>query len=336
MSRIIYILMLLGMVSLTSCKHTKTASDSAVSLQQPCGPVFNADSAFMYCSRQCDFGPRAMNTKAHDDCRDWIAGEFRRHGMEVTLQQASLKGYDGTMLSSSNIIARFTPRGASADMPRLLLCAHYDTRPWADNDADDENHRKPVMGANDGASGVGVMLEVARLLSLADSARMAVDFVCFDAEDYGTPQWFEGESQVSDPWALGAQHWAIEYAAGRYPVKITCGILLDMVGGEGAKFYQEGMSMELAGDLTSRIWQAAETAGVGVFFPKSMGGYVTDDHVPVNNIAGIPCTDIIPYYKDCPQSSFGPTWHTVDDTMDHISRETLRAAGQAVIQFIYQ
>ena len=336
MSRIIYILMLLGMVSLTSCKHTKTASDSAVALQQPCGPVFNADSAFMYCSRQCDFGPRAMNTKAHDDCRDWIAGEFRRHGMEVTLQQASLKGYDGTMLSSSNIIARFTPRGASADMPRLLLCAHYDTRPWADNDADDENHRKPVMGANDGASGVGVMLEVARLLSLADSARMAVDFVCFDAEDYGTPQWFEGESQVSDPWALGAQHWAIEYAAGCYPVKITCGILLDMVGGEGAKFYQEGMSMELAGDLTSRVWQAAEAAGVGVFFPKSMGGYVTDDHVPVNNIAGIPCTDIIPYYKDCPQSSFGPTWHTVDDTMDHISRETLRAAGQAVIQFIYQ
>ena len=336
MSRIIYILMLLGMVSLTSCKHTKTASDSAVSLQQSCGPVFNADSAFMYCSRQCDFGPRAMNTKAHDDCRDWIAGEFRRHGMEVTLQQASLKGYDGTMLSSSNIIARFTPRGASADMPRLLLCAHYDTRPWADNDADDENHRKPVMGANDGASGVGVMLEVARLLSLADSARMAVDFVCFDAEDYGTPQWFEGESQVSDPWALGAQHWAIEYAAGRYPVKITCGILLDMVGGEGAKFYQEGMSMEFAGDLTSRVWQAAEAAGVGVFFPKSMGGYVTDDHVPVNNIAGIPCTDIIPYYKDCPQSSFGPTWHTVDDTMDHISRETLRAAGQAVIQFIYQ
>ena len=336
MSRIIYILMLLGMVSLTSCKHTKTASDSAVSLQQSCGPVFNADSAFMYCSRQCDFGPRAMNTKAHDDCRDWIAGEFRRHGMEVTLQQASLKGYDGTMLSSSNIIARFPPRGASADMPRLLLCAHYDTRPWADNDADDENHRKPVMGANDGASGVGVMLEVARLLSLADSARMAVDFVCFDAEDYGTPQWFEGESQVSDPWALGAQHWAIEYAAGRYPVKITCGILLDMVGGEGAKFYQEGMSMELAGDLTSRVWQAAEAAGVGVFFPKSMGGYVTDDHVPVNNIAGIPCTDIIPYYKDCPQSSFGPTWHTVDDTMDHISRETLRAAGQAVIQFIYQ
>ena len=335
MSRIIYILMLLGMVSLTSCKHTKTASDSAVALQQPCGPVFNADSAFMYCSRQCDFGPRAMNTKAHDDCRDWIAGEFRRHGMEVTLQQASLKGYDGTMLSSSNIIARFTPRGASADMPRLLLCAHYDTRPWADNDADDENHRKPVMGANDGASGVGVMLEVARLLSRADSARMAVDFVCFDAEDYGTPQWFEGESQVSDPWALGAQHWASEYAAGRYPVKIACGMLLDMVGGEGAKFYQEGMSMELAGDLTSRIWQAAEAAGVGVFFPKSMGGYVTDDHVPVNDIAGIPCTDIIPYYKDCPQSSFGPTWHTVDDTMDHISRKTLRAAGQAVIQFIY-
>ncbi|MGM9714041.1 MAG: M28 family peptidase [Prevotella sp.] len=335
MSRILYLLMLLCAMSLTSCKHTKTTTDNTATLQ-PCGPVFNADSAYAYCSRQCDFGPRTMNTKAHDDCRDWIASEFRRHGMEVAFQEASLKGYDGTMLSSTNIIARYTPQGAAPDMPRLLLCAHYDTRPWADNDPDEKNHKTPVMGANDGASGIAVMLEVARLLSQADTARMAVDFVCFDAEDYGTPQWFEGESQVSDPWALGAQHWASEYAAGRYPVKITCGILLDMVGGEGTKFYQEGMSVELAGDLTSRVWQAAEAAGVAAFFPKAMGGYVTDDHVPVNNIAGIPCVDIIPYYKDCPQSSFGLTWHTVSDTIDHISRETLRAAGQAVIQFIYQ
>ena len=336
MKHLTYFLLLL---LLCSCHNTKPAESVTAEPATAVGPLFMADSAYAYCQRQCDFGPRTMNSRAHDDCRDWIAAEFRRHGCDVTLQKAELKGYDGTMLKATNIIARYTPKAllpgdTTARPRRMLLCAHYDTRPWADNDADEKNHRTPVMGANDGASGVAVMLEVARLLSAADSAAVAVEFVCFDAEDYGTPQWHDGDSQVEDPWALGAQHWARQYAAeGR--TDIAYGILLDMVGGEGARFFKEGMSIELARELTDTVWKAAETAGYGTMFPTAAGGYVTDDHVPVNNVAHIPCTDIIPYYADCPQSSFGPTWHTVNDTMEHISKHTLLAVGQTVIQMIY-
>lgn len=312
----------------TGCKNTKTVETPTEPVA--IGPDFSADSAYVYCQQQCDFGPRTMNSDAHDRCRDWIMSEFKRHGCEVSLQQADLKGYDGTTLHSSNIIAQSSPsrgeRGGS-----LLICAHYDSRPWADNDPNPDNHHTPVLAANDGASGVGVMLEVARLLHAADSANVSVTFVCFDAEDYGTPQWYDGQSQVEDPWALGSQYWAANVTT----PKPSWGILLDMVGGEGAKFYQEGMSLDYARDYVNNVWAAAANAGYGSYFVNQQGGNITDDHIPVNQVAGIPCIDIIPYYPDCQQSSFGPTWHTVNDNMDHISRETLKAVGQTLIQIIY-
>lgn len=317
-------------ISLASCKSNKTVETISYAV----GPTFSADSAFVYCKQQCDFGPRTMNSEAHTFCRDWIKAEFERHGCSVEFQTADLKGYDGTILKSSNIIARTSPDDTTKK--RILLCAHYDSRPWADNDPDEKNHKTPVMAANDGASGIAVMLEVARLLQAADSANVAVDFVCFDAEDYGTPQWYEGESQIEDPWALGAQYWAKQFAEGKSTSKsYNFGILLDMVGGEGSKFYYEGMSLEMAKEYVQKVWSAASQAGYGSFFVCSSGGYITDDHIPVNKVAGIPCIDIIPYYPDCQQSSFGPTWHTINDTMDHISKETLQAVGQTIIQILY-
>lgn len=318
---------------LCACKGTSTVNIDNTSYAV--GPAFSADSAYVYCKQQCDFGPRTMNSEAHDACRDWIVKEFQRHGCTVELQKADLKGYDGTTLKSSNIIAHSASDSTASK--RILLCAHYDSRPWADNDPDEANHHTPVLAANDGASGIAVMLEVARLLQTADSANVAVDFVCFDAEDYGTPQWYEGDSQVEDPWALGAQYWAQQIANNQQPSTDTpsWGILLDMVGGEGAKFHYEGMSLELAKECVQHVWSAASQAGYGSFFVCSPGGYITDDHIPVNKIAGIPCIDIIPYYPDCQQSSFGPTWHTVNDTMDHISKETLKAVGQTIIQVLY-
>lgn len=370
------LIVLFAAVSLLSCKN---ASKAVEEVEQPLtmvGPAFEADSAYRYCKEQCDFGPRTMNSEAHDLCRDWIVKEFKRHGCSVELQNAELMGYDGTMLQATNIIAHYTPTGealkdvsgTSDPLPRVLLCAHYDSRPWADNDPDEKNHHKPVLAANDGASGVAVMLEVARLLHAADSARVGVDFVCFDAEDYGTPMWYEGESKIDDPWALGAQHWAKLQQDGQETLfatseeekeavshhsqtkanvndtinvvragegKISFGILLDMVGGEGAKFYHEGMSLEYARDIVNKVWSAASVAGYSQVFPNTPGGTVTDDHVPVNQIAQIPCIDIIPYYPDCQQSSFGPTWHTVHDTMEHISKATLKAVGQTIIQVLY-
>lgn len=294
--------------------------------------VFEADSAYSYCAAQCSFGPRTMNSEAHDKCGEWIKQKFEQYGCTVESQKANLKGYDGTMLRSENIIARINPEATS----RLLICAHWDSRPWADNDPDEKNHRTPVMAANDGASGVAVMIELARMMQ-ADSAgvQIGVDFVCFDAEDYGTPQWADDESDA-DSWALGAQHWAKEFArsAGTRNYEYQYGILLDMVGGEGARFYKEGFSMQYAPDIVNKVWSVAHSAGFGSFFVDSAGGNVTDDHIPVNQVAGIKCIDIIPFYPDCAQSSFGPTWHTINDTMEHISVSTLKAVGQTVAKVL--
>lgn len=323
------IIYIIGMAMLTACHTTKkTQNDS-----QPVVKVqFDADSAYAFCQRQCDFGPRVMNSEAHELCAQWIAQKFTQYGCQVSLQKANLKGYDGTMLKSTNIIAT-TASSSSVDQQRILLCAHWDSRPWADNDPDSANWRKPVLAANDGASGVAVMLEVARILQKHDSAKVAVDFLCFDAEDWGVPQW--SNQSDADSWALGAQYWA-KNPAPLVPSDYRYAILLDMVGGQGAKFYHEGFSLEHARPIVEKVWRAAAAAGYGSFFPTQLGGYVTDDHVPVNEEAHIPCIDIINHYPDCSQSSFGPTWHTVSDDMQHIDRHTLQAVGQTLIQVIFE
>jgi hypothetical protein len=205
------------------------------------------------------------------------------------------------------------------------------------------------MAANDGASGVAVMLEIARLLNglqlTADSLQQAadslqlktpgIDFVCFDAEDWGTPQWAEDRGSNTDTWALGAQHWAEQFKLQTSTAKPRFGILLDMVGGEGARFYQEQVSLAYASEVVGKVWAAAETVGFGSYFPKDVGSGITDDHLPVNRVARIPCIDIIPYYPDCDASSFGPTWHTVNDDMNHIDKNTLQAVGQTLIQVLF-
>ena len=294
----------------------------------PVGPTFNADSAWAYCDAQCAYGPRTMNSEAHEKCAEWIVGKFKALGCDVETQKADLKGYDGTVLKNTNIIARYNPQAAT----RILLCAHWDSRPWADNDPDSLNWHKPVMAANDGASGVGVMLEVARQLQTDKKlTAIGVDFVCFDAEDWGTPQWATVQD-TGDTWALGAQYWSQHQPEGYHP---RYGILLDMVGGQGARFFREGMSMQYASAIVKKVWRAARQVGMGNFFPKSDGGMITDDHVPINQTAKIPTVDIIPYYPDCSQSSFGPTWHTVNDDMAHLDKNSLKAVGQTIIQVLY-
>lgn len=293
---------------------------------QPVGPNFNADSAYIYLQEQCDFGPRTMNSTAHDKCEKWIIQKFEQYGCKVTTQKATLNGYDGTPLRSTNIMASYNPKATT----RIMFCAHWDCRPWADNDPDSTNWHKPIIAANDAASGVGVMIELARILK-GSGLELGVDFICFDAEDYGTPQWFEGEDP-GDTWALGAQYFANNLPEGYAP---RYGILLDMVGGVGAKFYREGMSMQYAPAIVKKVWNAARQVGYGSYFPKDDGGMITDDHIPVNQTANIPCIDVIPYYPDCAQSSFGPTWHTIADNMDNIDKNTLKAVGQTMVQVLF-
>ena len=308
-----------------------TTNKQPATEEKPVNIEFHADSAYAFCAAQCTFGPRTMNSEAHEKCGKWIASQFQKYGCSIELQCADLKGFDGTILKSTNIIASMPKRGI--DETRIMICAHWDSRPWADNDPDSANWHKPVMAANDGASGVAVMLELARLLQHNDSLPVSIDFVCFDAEDWGVPQWSDAADD-GDSWALGAQHWAKNYAASGSN-KYRYAILLDMVGGQGARFYHEGFSLQHAGRLVDRIWSAASAAGYSSFFPMEAGGYVTDDHIPVNEVAHVPCVDIINHYPDCQQSSFGPTWHTVSDDMQHIDKKTLKAVGQTLLQVVF-
>ena len=299
----------------------------------PVGPSFNGDSAYAFTKAQCDFGPRDMNSRGHDLCGEWIVSKFKEYGCKVTTQTATLAGYDGTKLRSRNIMASINPEATT----RILLCAHWDSRPWADNDPDSANWRKPILAANDAASGVAVMLELARIIGKskdekAFNKQLGIDFVCFDAEDWGTPQWAD-VADNADSWALGAQYWSKNLPQG---YEARYGILLDMVGGVGAKFYREGMSMQYAPEIVKKVWRAAREVGFGSYFPKEDGGVITDDHVPVNQFAKIPTIDIIPYYADCQQSSFGPTWHTLADNMENIDKNTLKAVGQTLVQVIYK
>ena len=319
---------------IVECDNNRHVEDTEeMEKVQPVGPEFSADSAFAFVKAQCDFGVRAMNTDGHEHCAKWIVSKFEQYQCKVTTQKAQLTGYDGTLLNATNIIAQYRPELTT----RILLCAHWDSRPWADNDPDSANWRKPILAANDAASGVAVMLEIARLLNAQapdtqqPSSNIGIDFVCFDAEDWGTPMWFTGKDP-GDTWALGAQYWATNLPQG---YEARYGILLDMVGGQGARFYQEGISKEFAPEIVKKVWRAARQVGYGSYFPKKDGGKITDDHLPVNQHTNIPTIDIIPYYPDCPQSSFGPTWHTMADDVEHIDPATLKAVGQTIVQTIW-
>ena len=224
-----YTYVLLFLLLIISCGNSKkTATTSAtVSASVKVGPVFSADSAYAFCAEQCAFGPRTMNSEGHEKCGQWIQAKFQQYGMQVQTQQAVLKLYDGTPVNATNIIASYKPDESN----RIMLCAHWDTRPWSDNDPNEANWHTPVDGANDGASGVAVLLEVARLLNKVDSLALGVDFICFDAEDSGYPQWANGVDP-GNTWALGSQYWAANLHKSGYMPRF--GILLDMVGGQGA------------------------------------------------------------------------------------------------------
>ena len=311
----------------TACGHkTGNGTGTTDSIPMAAAPEFNADSAFAYTAAQCAFGPRVPNTEAHRLCGTYIAEKFKSFGATVTDQYADVKAYDGTVLKARNIIASYNPDAKA----RILICGHWDSRPWADNDPDSANWHKPVLAANDAASDVAVMLEMALLIQL-HPIEIGIDFNCFDAEDYGVPQWSDQAGDASS-WCLGSQYWAANPHVYGYQARF--GILMDMVGGRGSTFSKEGYSQRYASQVVDLVWNTAAQLGYGQFFPMRDGGYITDDHVPVNEIAGIPCIDIIPYFTDAP-SGFGPTWHTVNDNMEHIDRQVLKAVGQTVTQVIY-
>jgi len=330
---ILYFIFYISFLLLSACtgQTKKTASPDTIALSPT--PSFVADSAMSYVQAQCDFGARVPGSAAHEACGKWIADKFRSFGATVSEQRTELRGYDGQLMPCCNIAASSFPERPD----RILITAHWDSRAWADNDPDAANHHTPVLAANDGASGVAVMLEMARVMQTA-TLPFGVDFVCFDLEDQGTPQWAEASASnpeledEGDYWCLGSRYWAEKALAIGYQARYA--VNLDMVGGRGARFEMEGFSRHYASPLVNMVWHLAEQLGYGEFFPIKDGGYVTDDHLPVNQIAHIPAIDIIPHHNDG-HSSFGPTWHTVSDTPENIDPAVLKAVGQTLLQLLY-
>lgn len=279
---------------------------------------FNADSAYMYLAKQVAFGPRVPNTVAHKQAGDWLVDELNRHGAKVVEQKMQLKAFDGTILDARNIFARINPE----EKERILLLAHWDCRPWADKDPDPAKRNVPVDGANDGASGVAVLLEIARQLSLNPISK-GIDILFVDAEDWGT----DGDDSS---WALGTQYFVQNPPLKGYSPNYA--ILLDMVGGQDAVFCREYFSERSAPQISEGIWQKAHQLGHGQMFLNRMGTAVMDDHVELIK-GGIPSIDIIEYHPDG-ETGFNSRWHTTSDNLEGISKTTLKAVGSTLISYL--
>lgn len=314
----------MGMSLLTSSCNDRKPVPTNMPATNVTIPTFNADSAFRYVAVQCAFGPRVPGTEAHKSCGNWLAEQLKLFGAEVIEQETSVKAWNGDVLPVRNIIGQFRPETNK----RIILCAHWDTRPWADNDPVKMNRFSPISGANDGASGVGVLLEMARLFQQQLPA-IGVDIIFFDAEDYGVHADVQ-TPHTEDSWCLGSRYWA------RHPHKqdymARYGILLDMVGTPGARFCQENISKRLAPAIVEKVWHTAHSMGLGAHFPFEEGSWVTDDHLPINQIAKIPCIDIIPYDE---VYGFGEMWHTLGDDLTWVDINTLNVVGGVLMQVVY-
>lgn len=307
-------------------------------------PAFCADSAYVYIEKQMAFGPRVPNSAAHTQCAVWLIEQLRACGAEVELQKGQMPDYRGNNQAIYNIIGHFTTP-ENATRPRILLGAHYDTRPWCDEEPDYADRFYNVPGANDGASGVAVLLEVARQLSLRmDTTRnpspvtrnplsTPVDIIFFDCEDSGSPKLYTG-AEREDTWCLGSQLWATSYAQKKNSqlsvVNYQYGIILDMVGAPDAVFPLEMYSSQYAENYQHKIWRVAEQLGYGAMFSNQHSYPITDDHYYINEIAGIPCVDVI-HYDMRNATGFPFWWHTRQDTISNISKSTLQAVGEVVM-----
>lgn len=322
------LLSILVIGAITSCKPktTQTADDEekSAAAQTIKAADFNADTAYFYVNEQVKFGPRVPNSKAQEKCAAWLEKTLKKYTPQVVVQPFTAKAFDGTVLNCKNIIASFNPKSTT----RVLLCSHWDSRPFADNDPDSTLHRTPIDGANDGASGVGILIEIARQLKISPAA-IGVDIILFDGEDYGAPQ--DAGFTGSDDWALGSQYWSRYPHVASYTARY--GILLDMVGAENAVFTMEGTSMYYAPDIAQRLWNMGASIGYSDYFSTERTNAITDDHVYINQLRHVPTIDII-QHDQMTQSGFYQYWHTTKDNMKGISKPTLMAVGQTILTLV--
>lgn len=326
--RIIALLVIVGFIA--SCNEEETPTTPSATLVKPVKrvvtPVFNSDSAYQFIQQQVDFGPRVPNSQSHTNCAAWLELKLAEYGAKTLVQEGVVTAFNGDKLNIKNIIGQFN----SDKKSRILLFAHWDTRPFADKD--NERKNEPIDGANDGGSGVGVLLEMARQFSLKDPT-LGVDIIFFDGEDYGAIQ--GGSQQMEDDWCLGSQYWGGNPPIPNYRPRY--GILLDMVGAKNAQFPKEYFSLYFARNVVDKVWNTARKLGYSNYFiNKELSSYqaITDDHRYINILANIPSIDIISY--DPNQNTFGDFHHTHEDNMKIIDKNTLKAVGQTVMEVVYQ
>jgi glutaminyl-peptide cyclotransferase len=320
---LLFLLVILG-VSCEQQSRKEEVSSEEISYKET--PSFNADSAYAYIQQQVDFGPRVPNTPGHAATREWLFTKFEEFGWKVTPQEFTATTHDGLQWELTNIIASYNPNASK----RILLAAHWDTRRVADKDS--ERQEEPIPGANDGGSGVGLLLEVARTIAMVENKpEVGVDIILFDGEDDGEPESKKARSQSKIWWCLGSQHWSQNKHDPSYNAYF--GILVDMVGGRGARFYKEGYSVQYAKNVVDKVWRYGHHLGHSDFFIMRQSEPITDDHLFVNENANIPMINIIEYSPDI---GFGHYHHTHADDMDLIDKRTLNAVGETVLFTIYQ
>ncbi|CAN5235405.1 M28 family peptidase [soil metagenome] len=317
--KILSIILILLLVTLSSCGEDESGLEFERQGREV--PEFNAQNAYNFIQEQVNFGPRVPNTEEHVLTKDYLREQLASvaGARNVFVQEFQQEVY-GENLTMFNLLASF----GLHHQDRIILAAHWDTRPRGEEDPVEPE--SPIPGADDGGSGVGVLLELARIFS-ENEPPVGVDIVFFDGEDYG---------EVSDlqHYFLGARHWGNNPPVPGYSPRF--GILLDMVGGENAIFSKEGHSMRFAPNLVDEIWSIAARLGYDNLFLDQRGGNVADDHIIVRQLTGIPMINIIHHtVDDRGNVQFPPYWHTQNDNMDIIDTATLQAVGDVLLELIY-
>ena len=326
---------LLFLLMLVACDHDKPGGTEKVERKKENVqiPVFEADSAFAFVKAQTDFGPRVPATEAHEQCAAWLVEKLSGYADTVMVQRFRTRLFNDKGIDGQNIIASFHPQATQ----RIILCAHWDSRPFADHDTDEANWNLPIDGANDGASGVGVLIENARgFHNQPLPEHIGVDIILFDLEDYGprndlSELYYNGQR---NHWALGSQYWAAQHHIRGYQAKYA--ILLDMVGGPNPNFMKEYFSQNYAGWLSNKVWHIAQDIGYGDHFVNELGDVISDDHLPLNEVAGIPAIDIIDLRPQSINGCFPDVWHTLNDNIGNIDKNSLKMVGNVLNHTVYQ
>lgn len=305
-----YVAMLpLGFLLMGCPSPGQDASTGGGTVVESRAPAISGDSAYAHLRTQVGFGPRVPGTAGHQKQLEWMLQYLRERADTVTQQKwTHTTATTRKQLPLTNVFARFNPTAED----RVLLVAHWDTRPTADEDADESKRGEAISGANDGASGTALLLEIADILA-QNKAPIGVDLLFVDGEDY-----------APDNMYLGAKYFAANLPPGYRPLY---GIVVDMIADQNPRYPIEGNSQEMAPEVVDRVWRTASELGLGNYFPRTNQGGIEDDHVPLNQ-AGIRTIDIIDFDY--------PYWHTTGDVLEHTSPVGLGVVGRVLLELIFR